>query len=605
MANLLLFLIFLFAAAILSAAFFLRIGSAALDTWGPEYRLMVSEINRTLGIFSFAALLIVTWGGMTLFFFRNRKIACSLGICKIFGMKRQDLCLFAVTDWLILGITAGLSGSLAGFKLAEILTKRLFPDTNLLSFTPVQIAHVLFSVNLLLSVLTFGGSLSAFCAVYEKKYATLFLDREESENNHPGMGIFSITIFLLLLLAARLFPDAWQINNILLLICGLLAGILFCLFRFFFSFYSNCRRNRHPLRSPRDVSLCFLCSRNTRAAGLAAMISVGALLLCFAGNLIFNFSGILRESYRKNMGYTVCLRVTDWQKRTAIGQMLAENGYTYTCLYSKLMDYHELDSCETMNGKFWAAVIHEQTDNNPHFQTPRYGFLAEKFFSGQLGLKQGAFSDALGDHLQYIGELTDNQALSLISYNFLVNESDWKYDLDNSYSCVYLLDISKSEEERLRQLSDTLPCETETASELVDTLCQTMKTYFSIVILMFVMLLAITTAFYFTTIQSDLRQRETEFLLYRIYGASKQTVKGIFLGEYLWIGFIASFCVIFVEMLLFELFFYFFLRRHYPLSLPVLLITTLFVNGFIFLCCTAANLQVSHNRQTEIIRDEV
>ncbi len=601
--GILLFVIFLFAAAILSASLLLETGNDGLDTLGPNYCILVSEINRTLGVFSFAAILIVIWGQMTLYFFRSRRIERSLCVCNIFGMKIRDLYLFSLTDWLICGVAAQIPGVLMGIGIAKFLSGRLYPSGSLPSLTAGETTAAVLPLSLLLSVLTFGGSLSAICAACEKKYVNLFLGRGEPERSRRGILIMGATVVLILLLVCLMFPDAWHINVMLLAICVILALLLFGLFRFFFFYCGSRRRNRRPLCSPRGISLRFLCSRGRRAAGLSAVISVGALLVCFAGNLIFHFDDILRQSYRENMGYTVCLRVSDWHERESIGAFLDLNGYRYTCLYSKLMDYRALDGCETVDGKFWVALIQKQTDENTHFAAPTQGFLAENYFSGQLGLTSGDYSDAPGHHLRFAGGLTDRQALSLVSYNILLNASDWKYDIDESYSCIYLMDISRAEEKRLQLLTKSLPLEMETASALVDALFETMHEYFAIVVLMFLMLVLVTSAFYFATIQSDLRQRRTEFLLYRIYGASRRTVKRLFCGEYLLIGFVSSFCVVFVVMVLLELLFSSFLGHHYPLSLPVLLLTMLLVNGFISLCCLTAGLTAGGDRQTELIRD--
>lgn len=601
--GIILFTVSLLATAILSASLLLVAGNDALNAQGTQYGFLTAEINRTLGVFSFAAILIVIWGQMTLFFFRNRRIERSLGVCKIFGMNMQDLCLFSLTDWLVCGVTAQIPGILMGTGLAKLLADRLYPSASLPSLTVKEASAALLPLSLALSVLTFGGSLSAVCTVYDKKYGNLFLDRGEPERGQHSIVVMCTTVALLLPLVRLMFPDAWQINVMLLIICSLSALLLFALFRFFFACLAR-RRYRRPLCSPRGISLRFLCSRGRRAAGLSAVISVGALLICFAGNLIFHFDGILRESYRENMGYTVCLRVTDWHERENIAAFLDQNGYRYTCLYSKRMDYRALDGCEAIDGKFWVALIHRQTDDNTHFAAPAHEFLAENYFSTKLGLTSGACCDALGSQLRFAGRLTDRQALSLVNYNVLLRESDWNYGVDDSYSCVFLLDIRKGEEKRLRLLTEPLPCEMETASELVDALFETMRNYFGIVVLMFFMLVLVTTTFYFATIQSDLRQRKTEFLLYRIYGAPKRTVKHIFCGEYLLIGVISSFCVVSVMMLLFELLFSVFFGRHYPLSLPVLLLTTLLVNGFISLCCYTAGLASVRDGQTELIRDE-
>ena len=70
------------------------------------------------------------------------------------------------------------------------------------------------------------------------------------------------------------------------------------------------------------------------------------------------------------------------------------------------------------------------------------------------------------------------------------------------------------------------------------------------------------------------------------------------------IAMIASFSVVLVIMIFGEAFFLFFLHRHYPVSVLVVLVTTLMVAGFVMCCCIAAGKMDAKNRKIELIRDE-
>lgn len=105
-------------------------------------------------------------------------------------------------------------------------------------------------------------------------------------------------------------------------------------------------------------------------------------------------------------------------------------------------------------------------------------------------------------------------------------------------------------------------------------------------------------------VQSDLAARKKELYLYQIYGASRKKAFWVVYLEYLMIAWISSFSVVCVTMVIGSCFFRFFLNRHYPLSIPVVLITSFVSSVFVLLCCFWAQWVNSLGTKTEIIRDE-
>ena len=74
--------------------------------------------------------------------------------------------------------------------------------------------------------------------------------------------------------------------------------------------------------------------------------------------------------------------------------------------------------------------------------------------------------------------------------------------------------------------------------------------------------------------------------------------------EYLMIAWIASFSVVLVTMVLGEVVFSLMLNKHYPLSVPVVLITSFVSTLFVLVCCLIAQWMNFVGTKMEIIRDE-
>ena len=92
--------------------------------------------------------------------------------------------------------------------------------------------------------------------------------------------------------------------------------------------------------------------------------------------------------------------------------------------------------------------------------------------------------------------------------------------------------------------------------------------------------------------------------MYQIYGASRKKAFWVVYLEYLMIAWIASFSVILVTMVLGDVVFSLMLKKHYPLSIPVVLITSLVSTLFVLACCMIAQLMNFMSTKMEIIRDE-
>ena len=136
------------------------------------------------------------------------------------------------------------------------------------------------------------------------------------------------------------------------LVCLLLSLVLFMVFHFFFGVFTIKRRRTQKIKKHKDLGFCFLCSSNKRDAILSIVISVGTILLCFAANIVFNTSGLLRSAYQDNLGYTVLVRMDDFSQRDEVRNKLDELGFGYTFAYSKLADYSQLIHMDGEEGQF-------------------------------------------------------------------------------------------------------------------------------------------------------------------------------------------------------------------------------------------------------------
>lgn len=287
-----------------------------------------------------------------------------------------------------------------------------------------------------------------------------------------------------------------------------------------------------------------------------------------------------------------------------LGLFFKNKSYINGMVYSKLMKYNELNGFPLDDNYFWAMIINRKTDSNIHFKVAEGTFAAENRFAGICGLKFGQKSSLFGRELTYSDIITDSQWLSQINYSIKVNREDWELNLDESFHTCFLMDIDRAAEEKLETLLSQESCSVNTASALVDELSEILSDYLSVVSLVGLMLILVTGTFFYSMVRSDLFARKKELYLYQIYGASRKKAFWVVYLEYLMIAWIASFCVVFVTMVLGESIFYFMLKRHYPLSIPVVLITSFVVTLFVLFCCMAAQWINFVSGNMEIIRDE-
>lgn len=213
-------------------------------------------------------------------------------------------------------------------------------------------------------------------------------------------------------------------------------------------------------------------------------------------------------------------------------------------------------------------------------------------------------SDLFGSETNFLGNLEDNQYLSLVSYNFIINKEDWELGIDNGWNAIILMDVSLAQEKELESQLKDFSCHVESASAIIDELKDLMSDYFELLILVTGMIIIVTAAIFYSVISSDLTSRKTETYLYRIFGASFVRAQEVIFYEYMLIALISSFAVSFTIMVCGELYFYFGLKKHFPLSIPVVAITTAAAVLFVFLCCQTAGYVNTRNTGLEVIRDE-
>ncbi|MCM1256330.1 MAG: ABC transporter permease [Roseburia sp.] len=318
------------------------------------------------------------------------------------------------------------------------------------------------------------------------------LNGRKAEREKTSWQRFAVLEFILLyVLASLLFFNSQSYVNIVLFVCGVVLSLLSGVFCMIFQGQAGKRKSgKKPLEKISHISYRFLCTRNRRDAFLASTISVGAIMICFVLNIVFNFSGILRDAYRDNMGFsTVVLKMNSLDEGRRMEKILDENSYFYTKAYLKLL---------------------------------------------------------------------------------LENEN----------------------------------CDVETASQLSDGLVELLSDYLSVVAVSGAMLIMVTGIFFYSMVRSDLLARKKEMYLYQMYGASRKQAFWVVYLEYLMIAWISSFSVVLVTMALGEMIFSGMLHRHYPLSVPVVLITSLVSTLFVLMCCLIAQWMNFVGTKMEVIRDE-
>ena len=563
-------------------------------------------MEKVLTVFSLCSILIVIWGCTSILFFQNISMQKSHAMLRIFGMQKRDVFYRACVEGVSFGILGGMIGDAGGYFLFRHLSKKLCNIDVQVNIFSIETLKVFLVVVVFLVLISFFGSFISGLVIYEKPIVVMLYGRKaEKGKEKTTYRFFACLEFVLLyLLASILFYQNRNYINIILLICSIVLFLLFAVFYLMFKRQTKRRYSeKKKLNKISGISYRFLCTRNRRDALLAATISVGAIIICFVLNIIFNSSGILRDSYRDNLGYSTMVQMDGISGNERIRDLLDEKGYFYTMGYSKWMNYSELKGI-TVDDSFSALVLESQTDGNKNFKVLEGSFAAENKFVALCNLELGTMNGIFGKDLLYVENIKDNQWLSLISYNIKINRKDWNLELDGTWSTIFLLDLSQSAEKDLISLLKDEPCSVETASQLTDMVIELFSEYLSVVAVVGVMLILVTGAFFYSMVRSDLLARKKELYLYQIYGASRRKAFWVVYLEYLMIAWIASFSVILVTMVLGDAVFSLMLKKHYPLSVPVVLVTSFVSTLFVLICCMAAQLMNFMGTKMEIIRDE-
>ena len=563
-------------------------------------------MEKVLTVFSLCSILIVIWGCTSILFFQNISMQKSHAMLRIFGMQKRDVFYRACVEGVSFGILGGMIGDAGGYFLFRHLSKKLCNIDVQVNIFSIEMLKVFLVVVVFLVLISFFGSFISGLVIYEKPIVVMLYGRKaEKGKEKTTYRFFACLEFVLLyLLASILFYQNRNYINIILLICSIVLFLLFAVFYLMFKRQTKRRYSeKKKLNKISGISYRFLCTRNRRDALLAATISVGAIIICFVLNIIFNSSGILRDSYRDNLGYSTMVQMDGISGNERIRDLLDEKGYFYTMGYSKWMNYSELKG-STVDDSFSSLVLESQTDGNKNFKVLEGSFAAENKFVALCNLELGTMSGIFGKDLLYVENIKDNQWLSLISYNIKINRKDWNLELDGTWSTIFLLDLSQSAEKDLISLLKDEPCSVETASQLTDMVIELFSEYLSVVAVVGVMLILVTGAFFYSMVRSDLLARKKELYLYQIYGASRRKAFWVVYLEYLMIAWIASFSVILVTMVLGDAVFSLMLKKHYPLSVPVVLVTSFVSTLFVLICCMAAQLMNFMGTKMEIIRDE-
>ncbi|MDE5590189.1 MAG: hypothetical protein K2J60_13800 [Acetatifactor sp.] len=576
-----------------------------------------SSISRsaenTLGLIAIAAVFIGAIGGLCLIGFRNQSTEKSIVMMYLFGMQKKDLVIKALLDAAVYGFLSSCTGFCFGYPLFLHFSKQILEVEISWTFASLQ-SMALFSLQStvvfletfgLIAFLIFLGNLFIDLKITERSIVRILYGRKgagEKQNNcryilaGEILGILLYSLLIFRVKASYLFTAG--------LVVAFLTAALFIAFHIFFGSFTKKNRKNRKIDKVRDLSFCFLCSRNKRDALLAIVISMGTIFLCLAANIIFNINGVLRSAFQDNLGYSCLVRVDDFGQKDLIRDRLDENGITYTYIYSKMMDYSQLNHMGNEEGRFWALVIDSQTDGNRHFFVPENSFYTEKYFAGRCGTRKGQQYDLFGSPVVCLGSLDDNQYLSFVNYSFIVNMEDWELGIDDSWHAMFLINTSLSREKEIECMLTDLSCHMRTPAEIIEEIKEMLSDYLDILALVAGMIVLVTAAVFYTVIRSDLSQRRKEMYLYRVYGASLAKAQKVIFYEYTMIALVSSMAVSFAVVVCGELYFYLGLQKHFPLSIPITAITTALAVIFIFLCCQTAGFANARSVGLEIIRDE-
>lgn len=564
-------------------------------------------MERVMTVFSLGSILIVVWGCTSILFFQNISMQKSHAMLQIFGMRKKDVFIRALGEGISFGLLGSLLGNVGGYGLFVHLSRKLCNIEEFVSLLSVEVLKVLLIVACILTLIAFFGSFLSGLYIYEIPVVTMLYGRKMPERRQTYIFYAVLEFIVLYVISSILFFKNWKYMNAMLGICIVILLMLSGVFYLIFHRQNSTRNDgKKILNKISGLSWRFLYTRNKRDALLAATISVGAIIICIALNIVFDFSGMVRASYVENSKLSTAVEVPGINGYEKIQKILDENGYHYTLGYSKMMNYSDLINVVHKPDEwdyFWALVIESQTDSNKNFQVPEGAFLAENYFAFQCDIDVGDETNIFGKTLSYIDAFHEKGA-SVISYNVKINKMDWELGIDNTWNTVFLFNIDRMAEEKLQTLLSKENCEVKTASVYVDALVDLLSDYLSVVTVVGVMLVLVTGTFFYSMVRSDLLARKKEMYLYQIYGASRKQAFWVVFLEYLMIAWIASFSVVFVTMLLGSGVVAAVLYTHYPMSIPVVLITSLVVTLFVLACCYIAQWINFMGEKTEIIRDE-
>lgn len=563
---------------------------------------VVQSMENALGIIASAAVCIAAFGGLALISFRNKGDEKALIMMKMSGMNKKDLCIKALLDAAIYAIGPSIIGFFIGYGIFRHFVEYKMQIPACIELFDAGSIVALLATIFLLAVIVYGSNLIVDFSIYEKSPSEFLYGRK---GKNSGKQSVALTFFEIALVCAMLVCIFHVKKNVFFIFFGcifFLSGILFFLYGLILK-QARRRRERTRLSHMIDLTRCFLCSRYKRNAFLAIVISIGALIVCIMANIAFNIGGVLRSAYQENLGYTVLVRERGNKQQSEIAQSLRDNEISYTCAHSKLLPYSALNGV-SIDGMFWALVVDEQTDENYHFSVEPGTFLVENNFANRCGLQEGTKTDIFGKTSQCVGRLNDNQYMSLVSYNFIINRDDWALDIDDDWHTIFLIDATKNQEKLLAGILSGYDVEIESASGLIDEIKEGAQFYFDVLILVAAMVILVTATIFYTIIREDLKQRMVEMYLYKIYGASNAKIYRVVSHEYIWISIMASVAVTVTVMFFGEFIIFAKLGKHFPLSLPIAGMVVVLSVAFVYVCCLAAGIMHLKKCGIEGIRDE-
>ncbi|MCM1257871.1 MAG: hypothetical protein NC307_08455 [Roseburia sp.] len=633
MKFLILVCIFAFAGAILSCSLLVRSNNkayaraqaqawvqddhAALSPFGDD---LEKELDRDLSVFTLmgrvmtvfvvASILIVAWGCTSILMFQNNAMQKSHAMLKIFGMGKRDIFIRALTEGISFGLLGSILGDLGGYFLFSHLSRKL---CNIDAFVPMfsfEMLKILFLVVCILTVIAFFGSLISGLSIYEMPIVYLLYGRngEKEKQTNRIYGVLEFAILYVLI--SFLFWKSRKEINVVLVICGVILLLLLGIFTLFF--HEQGKKRNHGIKvleKISGISYRFLCSRHKRDAMLAATVSVGAILICVTANFIFDFRVSLRDAFSKNEGYTTVVEVPGLMEQGRVQEILDQNGYRYTKGYTKIIKYRDIgvahDEDKDDYDSFFALVIDGQTADIETFQVPEGCFASENYFSYRCNLELREESDIFGKELKFYKRTHQGGGMvSIFPYNFIINKSDFGWEMDDTWDTVYILNVDRESEVQLENLTAGERCMMITTTEEVNQLVRLLSDYLSIVAVIGVMIVLVTGTFFYSMVRSDLLSRSKEMFLYRVYGASRRKAFWVIFLEYLMIAWIASACVIAASMLVGGFVYGILLGTYYPLTMPVIAVTVVAVTLFVLGCCYIAQWMNFRGGKMEMIRDE-